>query len=279
MTEWRPDVFDYLSYREYMRDYYAAGKEHVDVFSFRYLARRAGFGSPSFIKLVMEGERNLSADGAAKVAVAFELEADDAMYFKALVDFEQAPGVKEKNDAFEHVAAARGYRNARCIDFDMFEYLSRWYYPAVREMVARLDFEEDPEWIAERLMPRVGVEEVSKALEVLERLGLVTRDASGMMVRGEPTVTTGPEVGSLAVGNIHRQMLERAAESIELFPSHVRDISALTLCVSMERVPELKQRLRAFREVLLSLCENEERPERVYQLNMQLFPLNKVEDV
>lgn len=272
-------MFSYLDYREYMRAYYDAGKEHVKAFSYRYLARKAGFGSPSFIKLVLDGVRNLSEDGARKVSKAFEHDKDEASYFAALVEFEQAAGAREKNDAFERVAAARGYRNARRIDFDMFEYLSRWYYPAVREMVARVDFVEDPEWIASRLVPRVEVAEVRKALEVIERLGLLGRDERGALVRHEPTVTTGPEVGSLAVGNIHRQMLERAADSIELFPSPARDVSALTLCVSKERVVELKQRLRSFREVILSVCAQEDEPEIVYQLNMQLFPLNEVEDV
>ena len=278
MSEWRPDVFSYLDYREYMRAYYDEGKENVKAFSYRYLARKAGFGSPSFIKLVLDGVRNLSEDGARKVSRAFEHDKDEASYFAALVEFDQAESVREKNDAFERVAAARGYRKARRIDFDMFEYLSRWYYPAIREMVARVDFVEDPEWIASQLVPRVEVDEVRKALKVIERLGLLGRDEDGVLVRHEPTVTTGPEVGSLAVGNIHRQMLERASESIELFPSPVRDISALTLCVRKDRVVDLKQRLRAFREVILSVCAQEDEPEVVYQLNMQLFPLNEVDD-
>ena len=70
MNEWRPDLFAYLDYRAWMRDAYEAGKAHISAFSFRYLARRAGFSSPSFIKLVMDGQRNLSVDGAQRVAKA-----------------------------------------------------------------------------------------------------------------------------------------------------------------------------------------------------------------
>jgi len=31
---WKPDIFDYLSYREYMRDYYLRAKEHTRGMSF-----------------------------------------------------------------------------------------------------------------------------------------------------------------------------------------------------------------------------------------------------
>ena len=43
MPEWAPNIYEYLDYRDYLRDYYEAGKEHLSAFSYRYLARLAGF--------------------------------------------------------------------------------------------------------------------------------------------------------------------------------------------------------------------------------------------
>lgn len=68
-------------------------------------------------------------------------------------------------------------------------------------------------------------------------------------------------------------MLERAAESIDIVPRDLRDISALTVCIDRELVPELKRRIHTFREVLLDLCDRDPSPSTVYQLNIQLFPL------
>ena len=55
------DVFDYLNYRAFLRDYYVERKRKGKV-SFRSFSQRAGLKSPNYLKLVMDGERNLGAD-------------------------------------------------------------------------------------------------------------------------------------------------------------------------------------------------------------------------
>lgn len=276
MSDWKPNIFEYLDYRQYLRDFYKAGKANVSSFSYRYLARQAGFSSPNFFKLVMDGDRNLSAESVDKFAKALGLDREEKRFFADLVDFDQAEDVDEKNAAFENVAASRRFRQARRIDSSMFEYLSRWYHPAIRELAARADFRRDAGWISEKLCPTVPVEQVEASLELLFDMGLLVEDDDGQISRGEPSLTTGHEVRSLAIGNYHRQMLERAAESIEDIPREHRDISALTVCVDPDNIGELKERIQAFRETLLDFCDRDEHPEAVVQINFQLFPLSVV---
>lgn len=278
MDHWIPDIFAYLDYRAYLRDHYDAGKKHVAAFSYRYLARRAGFASPNFIKLVMEGERNLGGDSPERVARAFALGRDESEFFYKLVALDQAADTGERNAAYGAIAASRRFRNARRIEHDAFEYLSHWYYPAIRELAARADFVDDPEWIARRLRPKIRTRDVARALEALFRLGLLARQADGTISRGDPSVTTGHEVAVLAARNYHYQMLDRARASIEAFGRDQRDVSALTVCVPLELVDDLKARIRRFREELLELCDSSEDPRIVYQLTMQLFPLSDPED-
>ena len=226
----------------------------------------------------MDGDRNLSSVSVEKFAKALKLDREEKRFFEDLVAFNQAEDVEEKNDAFERIAASQRFRSARRIDSSMFEYLSRWYHPVIRELAARNDFREDPEWIADKLRPRVPAEEVDKSLELLFDMGLLERDDEGNVSRGNPSLTTGHEVRSLAIGNYHRQMLERAEESIESVDRELRDVSALTVCVEPEMVDELKERIHAFRETLLDLCDREEEPETVFQMNFQLFPLTEISD-
>ena len=42
---WKPDIFDYLSYREFMKDFYTKAKEHTRGMSFRKLSKQSGFSS------------------------------------------------------------------------------------------------------------------------------------------------------------------------------------------------------------------------------------------
>lgn len=275
--KWAPDIFEYLDYRRFLADYYTAAKKNNRAFSYRYFARKAGYSSPNFLKLVMDGQRNLSQDSVERFAQVLKLNATESRFFANLVAFNQADGEEEKNEAFERVAASRRFRRARKLDRAFYVYLSRWYYPAVREMVGRSDFVEDPAWIAAQLLPPIQPAQAKACLDMLIDLGLVERGPDGRLRRGEASITTGHEVRSLAIGNYHRQMLQRAAESIELVDSAHRDISALTVTIGTHRVSELKERIHHFREVLLDLCDRDEKPDAVYQMNFQLFPLTQIE--
>ncbi len=278
MDDWAPDIFTYLDYRAYLRDHYLAGKQHTSAFSYRYLARRAGFASPNFIKLVIEGQRNLGGDSPERVVSAFGLRAEEADFFYKLVAFDQATETAERNEAYAAIASSQRFRTARRIEHDAFEYLSHWYYPAIRELAARADFRDDPVWVAATLRPSVKPREAEHALDALFRLKLLVRKDDGSISRGEPSITTGHEVAALAARNYHYEMLERARGSIEGCSREERDVSALTVCVPATLVEPLKARIHRFREELLELCDSSESPEVVYQLTVQLFPLSKSEE-
>jgi uncharacterized protein (TIGR02147 family) len=270
------NVFEYLDYRAFLRAYYAAEKARRPQFSHRFFSRLAGLKSPNFLKLVMDGERNLGAETVPKFAHAIGLTGEAATFFADLVTFNQAETVADKNRAFERISASRRFRSARRIEGDLFKYLSHWYYPAIRELAARPDFDESPKWIAAQLRPRIPPNEAQAALHLLLSLGLLVRDEStGKIVRGEPTLTTEHQtVRSLAVTNFHRQMLERASASIETFPPNQRDLAALTVCVTPATAALVKERIHKFREELTQLCDADTSGATVYQLNLQWFPLS-----
>lgn len=273
MASWRPDIFSYLDYREFLRDCYRAGKEHVPAFSYRYLCQKAGFSSPNFVKLVVDGDRNLGQDSIPRFCKAFDLSASESRFFSDLVTLSQETDPDARTEALERLASSKRFRQARRIDQGMFRYLSHWYYPAIREMAARHDFVDDPKWIAAELVPPIKVRRVKEALTVLFDLGLLERDADGRVRRGDPSLTTGHEVAALGARAYHRQMLERATESMELVDRQQRDISALTVCIEAATVDDLKERIHRFREALLTRCDGDEDPDVVYQVNIQLFPL------
>lgn len=268
-------VYDFLDHRAYLAAYYQAAKRTRPSFSFRLFSKLAGLRSPNFLKLVIDGERNLGADSVGRFAQALGLEGADAEFFADLVAFGQAQTLAEKNRAFEGIAASRRFRAARRIDGELFAYLSHWYNPAIRELAARDDFQEDPRWIAAQLLPRITPSEAAEAMKLLLSLGLLVRDEkSGRAVRGEPTLTTEHEVRSLGAAAFHRQMLERAAQSIESVPRELRDLAALTVCVSPATIAQVKQRIHQFRESLTELCDADTAGNTVYQLNVQWFPLS-----
>jgi len=269
------NVFEYLDYRSYLRDFYRHRKTAEYGFSHRSFSRRAGLRSSNFFKLVMDGERNLTPEMADQFARACGLQDRAADYFSELVAFNQATGAKERNRCQQRLARFKQYREIHRLDVAQTAYHSTWYLPAIRELGAREDFSEDPKWIARLLRPKITPTQAKKAMEILLELGLMERGKDGRLRPSKPLVTTGAGPLGHHIADYHRTMLQRAAEALENTPREEREISSLTLCVSHDVMLDLKERIREFRRELLQIAELEGKPERVVQINFQLFPLSE----
>lgn len=270
-----PDIHAYLDYRRYLRDWFDARKAGNPRFSHRLFARKAGQSSPSLLLHVIERKRNLTPATTEAFAKAMDLAPAEAEFFSALVALDQAETFEDRNRAFERVRATRRFREARRLEGEGVEYLSRWYYAAVRELASCAEFRPDPEWIAATLRPRITPAQARGALELLLSLGLLKQEEDGSVVPAEASIVTPHEVSGLAAGNYHAAMIERARESIGQYKAAERHYCAVTVAVPLSLVPRLKRELDAFQERILDLCDGADPPrERVYQVNLQLVPLS-----
>jgi uncharacterized protein (TIGR02147 family) len=268
------DVFDYMDYRSYLRDHYTEKKSQGRGFSYRAFSRRAGLKSPNYLKMVVDGQRNLTPSMAERFATACGLEGEASLYFVNLVAFNQSSTASERNTHYQRLTSSRRYRKAHKLDLAHAAYHSTWYLPAIRELAARPDFSDDPYWVAKTLVPPISKADAKRALDTLLELGMLVRNDNGVIRQGEPLVSTGPETRSLHVANYHRMMMERAKESIDVFASEDRDISSLTLCLGEDGIRRIKERIQRFRRELLEMSAVEDDPLRVVQINFQLFPLS-----
>lgn len=271
----KPDLYRYLSYRDWLRDWYAAQKEADSRFSHRLFARRASVRSPSLLNEVIVGKRNLTSRTLEGFCRACRLTHAEAGFFADLVAFDQADTDAERNEAWERIAARRRFQEARPVEGAMVTYLSTWYLPAIRELALRPDFRADPRWVSERLRPKITVAEAKKALATLETLGMLRISEDGTAEPVDVSVSTPNEVSGLAAHNYHRQMLQRAIDGIEGFDPSERHIVAATVAIPVDLLDRLKEEIGNAAQRLMHLCdEASDRAERVYQLHMALVPLS-----
>jgi uncharacterized protein (TIGR02147 family) len=267
-------VFEYGDYRRFLADLYAHEKAARYGFSVRVFARRARIRSSNYLRLVIDGKRNLSREMAAQFAAGCQLFGNEADFFCELVEYCQAKTTAERTRSYERLARFRQFRAVRQLDGPQAEYHSTWYLPAIRELCRRPDFVEDARWIARQLLPRISPPQAKRALALLLRLGLLERGEDARLRQAAPLVTTG--VGPLGhhIFNYHHMMLERAGHALDHVAHDEREVSCITVCVSEAQLHELKQRVRAFRRELLQQAELGNTPERVVQVNFQLFPMS-----
>jgi uncharacterized protein (TIGR02147 family) len=173
------------------------------------------------------------------------------------------------------VRAAKRFRGARRLDGEAVEYLSCWYYAAVRELATCALFQPDPEWIATALRPRITPAQARKAVELLLSLGMFERRPDGGINVTTVSVATPHEVAALAAYEYHRNMLARAVEALSTSAPVERHYCGVTVAIPASLVPMLKKELDAVQERLLDLCDSATAArERVYQINLQLVPLS-----
>jgi uncharacterized protein (TIGR02147 family) len=223
----------------------------------------------------MDGDRNLSDESSIRYAEALGLAGDDAQYFCELVRFGQAKTTRERSAAYRRLTEYRGYQRAHRLDAKQDRYHSEWYVPAVRELFACVGFRPEPRWIAAQMVPAITERQAAEALAVLEELGLITRDETGVLRRSEQVVSTGAETSGVHIVNYHRTMMDKAMQSIDVVPREERDISSVTLCMPAGSLPRLKERVQAFRKEIIAMEAEVGAGEQVVHVSIQVFPLTR----
>lgn len=271
------DVFRYRDYRVFLREHYERNKQRKRGYSLRAFSLHAGLRSPNYLKLVMDGARNLTPQMAFRFAETCGLTGEAIEYFCDLVAFNQARLARERELCYERLKRFSRFRKVYKLDAES-AYHSEWYIPAIRELTSRSDFREDPTWIAATLLPPISPAQARRALSVLLELALLVRDDSGRLVQPEQLLET-PE-GPLGhhVVQFHRAMMAHGSAALDRVPREEREISSLTLCLSEADFAKLRAEIRAFRGRLLQRYQAGEHAERVVQLNFQVFPLSRQRD-
>jgi uncharacterized protein (TIGR02147 family) len=273
-----PNIFGYLNYRDFLRDYYREEKARSPVFSFQYFANKAGFKSKSFLKLVIDGRKNLTGDSLSKMAKAMKLGPKAFSYFEDLVAFNQADSHKLRNLHFEKLMTYNSRNPGRLIHRNQYEFYSKWYHNTIRELVTWEDFLGDYEALAKRVKPPLSVRQVRQSVALLLKLGLIEKTENGF-VQTDSVITTGDEVASLAVQNFHLQNLFLAGESLDTVPAPDRDISCLVAGLSEKGFRQFKSEIQALRKRLLRIAREDKGPAKVYHASFQLFPTSQEKEI
>lgn len=269
------NVFTYMDYRKFLQDWYHAAKKSRAPISFREFSKRAGLKSTGYLKLVMEGARNLSPESLDQFIVALDLQKQEQDFFRNLVHYNQANASDEKNVHYQRLVRSRKFQELRPITREQYDYYADWYHPVVRELVVSHQFDGTPESIAAQIFPTITAAQVEKSIQLLHTLGFIEKTAKHRWKQSSSIVSTGAEVASHVVFSYQKNLLDLAKEVLEHLPTQERDVSTMTLGIVADRIPELKKMIQNFRRDVLKLVALDTNVDQVVQLNLQLFPLTK----
>ncbi len=229
-------------------------------FSQRAFARFLGI-SPASLSDILLGKRDLSPKMALQIAQRCELDIHQRKKFLASV--------------LPHDLWDQGGEQAEIfLTPEEFASICDWEYSAILNIAAFDQNSADTTWMAASL--GVPVARVESALEQLIDLNLIEIQ-EGRLLRNDALIRIESDIPSQTIQRFQKQILEKTAASLEKDSISARDVTAMTMAVNPEKIPEAKRLIAEFQNKLLALM-GEGNKSAVYALLVNLIPLTRSEE-
>lgn len=267
-------IAEYRDYRKYIQDFYDDRKKK-SAFTWRDFAAQAGFGSPVYLKYVCEGKKNLSPIAVERVAKAMGLCTYEQEFFRALVAFNHAKNDVDRKKHIDAMQEIANQNNVRFLGAEEFAYFDSWKNPVIRELAPAMPGAK-PLDIAHACKQKISAAEVSDTLQFLTKAGLLKKNEQGNYEQTDKILSSGDaDFVPLAVRNMHRQMGTFALDALDNMPIESRQFTGLTFGISEETFAQVLQEIAKCRRNIMALASADNKIEKVYRLNMQIFPLTE----
>jgi uncharacterized protein (TIGR02147 family) len=270
------NVFDYTDFRKFLQDRYAELKADNPSFTYRHIANHVGFSSPGFLTQICQAKSNLPERMIPDLSKVLGLRRIESRYFALMVCFNQARSHNEKKKYFERMLVFKKGR-VKTVDPDEYLFYDKWYYSAIRALLSYYHFDGDFKKLSKLIQPSITPLEAQKAISVLVKLGFVAKNSDNAYTLTQKHITTGLDTDAVVINNFVINTLEIAKDAFYRFQKEQRSFSSLTLSISKAGYSAIKNRTDQFRKELVEIVENDTGIDRVYQVNIQLFPLSVIE--
>ncbi|MEN0061230.1 MAG: TIGR02147 family protein [Myxococcota bacterium] len=266
-------------YRDFLREYLARHDLSQSV-----LADRMGM-SRSWASQILNGHRGLRPVLAGAVADALAMKARDRMRLLALVEREESNSELAQARA-EHLID--GIERSEPGNFttprsDLHQVLARWQAGAIYEMARCEQVVPDLKWIADMLQPRQDLATVKQAIQALQAHGLLDEQLQAIPMpkpdmSSERQIAHGPD--SDAAYALHEETLELAKYGLRTTLPSERLFVTASLALSEADFDRFRER---FEELVADLTFGAATPgvppNRVYQVNVAVYPITLYTDI
>jgi uncharacterized protein (TIGR02147 family) len=225
-------------------------------YSLRAFAKHLGV-SHTLLSLIMAGKRPLTLKTAKLVTERLELPPEKAV---SLMRVGEASKSKAYNYKYEF------------LDLKTFDLISDWVHFAILSLTETTSALMSPKWIAKRLA--INETQAKVAFQRLTEVGLIAEKDGRWRQTGKP-IKVENTVSTSTTKKFHRQMIEKALESLETDPMEVRNFSSVTLAMDPADIPYATERIKQFRRELQAELEMRGTPKEVYNLTIQIYPVSK----
>lgn len=270
-------IYNYLDYRSFLRDFYESRKKCDTFFSYRYMAFKLKMDHSLLVK-ILSGKRHIAYNAIEDFTKFCKLKKREALYFETLVNFEKARTKEQSRIYFEKLLALKDYCSS-IINKEFYKYFQKWYYVAIRSLLDIYKFRGNYKALSQQLNPSITTAEAKEAITLLEKLKFIKKDSKGVYKVTDSHVSTPEKWQDIAISAYQKETIKMSSLSIDRDPKETRDISSITMSLNEECFEDIKEIIKECRTAIikrLDLIPDDQKSDRLYQLNIQLIPLSKI---
>ncbi len=264
-SDTRVMIFEFASAQDFLRAELQSRIRQNQRYSMRGFAKHLKI-SAGELSEILHGKRQLSFKSAQRISEALGLTPVEDQYLFQLVSNGKSSSLNPKSGKMNQV-----YERRQVLEDSTFQLLSDWYYFALLNLMDCKGFRWDTLWISKRL--NITRTQAKMAMELLLKVGLV-KESKGQYKVDHDIVLSPDGIPSEAVRNYHRQVLEKAKNSLEEQRPAERDITGVGFAMDPKYLPAIKKDIAAFQETLSAKYSKGQKTE-VYHLETAFIRLTE----
>lgn len=281
-----PTLAPYTDFRQYLKDVYHYRRQTestgVRAYSYSAFSAAADIKSPNYLKLIIEGRRNLSDDMIARFARALRLQKSEAEEFRALVHYGQATEPIERNQYLKELADLRARRAFATGEMSpqAWEKIPSWMGWVLYAMADQQGVGFDPDELYRVMRAKTSPEDVRNELKRLMTNGDLKKEISlngeTSIVKGRDLIDSPQELPVEMIRKLQAELIYLGIESLFRDSPKEREFGAMTIAMTAAEFEQVRFELRQLRKRIqkdLKMKREAGKGERVYQMNIQLFPV------
>ncbi len=297
-----PTVSHYTDFRIFLRDVYEFRRQTestgLRAYSYSTFSAAADIKSPNYLRLIIDGRRNLSDDMIARFARALRLNKSESEEFKVLVLYGQASDPMQRNRFLKELADLRAKRAQAA---DLFKgpiegsrKVPGWMGWVLYAMTEQSNVRFDPDELYRLFRVKTSPEDIRAELQRLIDRGDLkpkpesesdretgAKDKATVYEKGRELLDARLDVPVEMIRKLQAELIYLGIESLFRDSPKEREFGAMTIAMTQAEFEHVRFELRQLRKRLQKdlMVKRAAGPgDRVYQMNIQLFPVtDKVE--
>jgi uncharacterized protein (TIGR02147 family) len=268
-------IWLFVDPREWLRQVYAF-KKTEGKYSFARMSEEFNLGDRAFIQQILAGKRPFPDDLGDKIAHSWGLNPQEAKHLHTMIAYVDSNHLEDKEKAWKVLQKHLRHRYSEQQDMEPSIWLlEHWATITIRELICSFQI-SDPKEIGRHIAPDLPVPEIRRIKEKLIETEAIKQNDDGSWFAATDYLDIPAFDWKSEVIRRHQgQMLEIGKEMLFKTSRDERYMRTATITIDDESFAQIQSVLDRALEDIVKISMQAEKPDAVYQINLNAFSLTK----